>query len=172
MGKLIGRFIDICLLRAGPQDLPASSALLALTLLAYIASGVVVLLPGADFSSAVGQALVDALLLAALVRLVLGWRGYPGRFEQTLAALAGSGAFLGLIAWPLVVSIYRTDAQESLAVAFQTLLLLALFCWTLVVIGHILRHALSTTYAAGVLFAAVYVSLSMGLLGWLFPQGG
>lgn len=171
MGKLIGRFIDICLLRAGPQDLPASSALLALTLLAYIASGVIVLLPSASPGSAVTQALVDTLLLAGLLRLALQWRGFPKRFDQTLAALAGAGAFLGMIAWPLVASIYYADAQ-GLAAPFQSLLLLAVFVWTLAVIGHILRHALSTSYAVGFLFGTVYVMLSMGLLSWFFPQGG
>ncbi len=171
MGKLIGRFIDICLLRAGPQDLPASSTLLVLSLLAYIASGVIVLLPSTSFGSAVAQALVDTLLLAGLLRLVLQWRGFSSRFDQTLTALAGAGAFQGMIAWPLVASIYHADA-EGLVAPFQSLLLLALFVWTLVVIGHILRHALSTSYAAGFLFGSVYVMLSMGLLSWFFPQGG
>lgn len=171
MGKLIGRFIDICLLRAGPQDLPASGMLLVLTLLAYIVSGMIVLLPSTSFGSAVVQALVDAVLLAGLLRLTLRWRGFSSRFGQTLTALAGAGAFQGMIAWPLVASVHHANAQ-GLVAPFQSLLLLALFMWTLLVIGHILRHALSTSYAAGFLFGAVYVTLSMGLLSWFFPQGG
>lgn len=171
MGKLIGRFIDICLLRAGPQDLPASGMLLVPALLAYIASGVIMLLPSTGFGSAAAQALADAFLLGGLLRLALRWRGFSNRFDQTLTALAGAGAFQGMIAWPLVASMYHTGAQ-GLAAPLQSLLLLALFVWTLVVIGHILRHALSTSYAAGFLSGMVYVALSMGLLSWFFPQGG
>src|SRR5690606_15422087 len=104
MGKLIGRFIDICLLRAGPQDLPASSVLRSLALFAYVASGVMILLPSVSFGSAVAQALVDTLLLVVLLWAVLRWRGLPERFAQALTALAGTGALLGLAALPLVLT--------------------------------------------------------------------
>lgn len=171
MGELIGRFIDICLLRAGPQDLPASSVLRSLTLFAYVASGVMILLPSASFGSAVAQALVDTLLLVALLWAVLRWRGLPERFDQALTALAGTGALLGLAALPLVLTVYQADAA-GVATPFQSLLLLVLFFWTLAVNGHILRHTLATSYAMGLLLGTVYVVLSLGVLGLFFPHAG
>jgi hypothetical protein len=42
--------------------------------------------------------------------------------------------------------------------------------WNLLVAGHILRHALSTSLGIGVGVALLYALFSMQCINWLFPQ--
>ena len=61
MLALFNLFLDICLLRKGPQDVPASVPLVKMCLLAYGLSGLLVLL----LSTPVPVALLQILLEAA-----------------------------------------------------------------------------------------------------------
>jgi hypothetical protein len=167
---LLKIYIDICLLRASPADLPPYAVLLGLAATAYVLVGVLLLAPVAGIGTAVLQTLVDVALLAALLRLVLQVHGRAERFPQTLSALLGTGALLGLVAWPLLLSMYAAQAQGGEPAALSILALLALFVWTLVIIGHILRHSLSTSHVVGVLLATGYVVVSTVVLSALFPR--
>ena len=83
--------IGICLLRASPQDLPASRAGMLGALVAYAAAGVLGVLDVLTFENAILAAAVDTLLLTAVTHLVLPWRRLENRLTQTLTALAGCG---------------------------------------------------------------------------------
>jgi hypothetical protein len=170
VNTLVRILVEICLLRAGPADLPASQALLGLALVTYATVGVLVLTPGSGLGGAVVQSVADVALLIVLLRVGLQLRRVPERFNQTLAALAGTGAMIGFAAWPLIATLHAADVRGELA-PLPSLLLLGLFLWSLAVIGHVLRHALVLSYAAGVLVATVYIALSMSLFALLFPQG-
>ncbi len=169
MNPLFKVFLDICLLKAGPQDLPASSFLLGLAVLSYVLIGVVIYIPESEFGEALAWTLLDTVLLASLAWVGLQWRGYPKRFGQTFTALAGCGALLGLLGWPLILWLYRSAPPA--APALPSLLLLVLLGWNVVVIGHVVRHALSVPYPIGVLLAVLYVVLSWNLSELLFPGG-
>ena len=162
---LLRLFIDICLLRAGPQDLPAAPFLVGLTLAGYAFSGLAVLLPAEGGARAVGMVALDSLLLLAFVAALLRWRGHPARFRQTASALLGSGALLGLLLLPIIA---LSQAGEGLA-QLASPLWLVLFAWSLTVTGHVLRHALQLPFPAGVLLALVYFVLSLSLVQALFP---
>lgn len=56
-------------------------------------------------------------------------------------------------------------------VVLPTLLLLALLFWNLVVVGHILRHALSTNLGMGAVLATVYMYVSLSIIKILFFSG-
>ena len=71
MGRLLQRVFDICLLRAGPQDLPASRFLLVLGLLAYAAVGMVMSTQNLDIGQAVLLVALDGALLAGLLFALL-----------------------------------------------------------------------------------------------------
>ncbi len=60
---LIKLFLDICFFKKGPRDVPASSLLLGLAVLAYLIVGVVLLGLERDWSGAVVEAVVEALML-------------------------------------------------------------------------------------------------------------
>lgn len=155
-------FVDICLLRAAPQDLPVSRPAMLVALVAYAAAGVLGVLDVFAFESAVLAAVVDTLLLVAVTHLVLQWRQLENRLTQTLTALAGCGALLSLLAWG-AAGLVREVFQPEWVWA-------GLLVWYTLVFGHILRHALSIPLAAGVAASLLYLMLSMGVTGFFVGQ--
>ncbi len=170
MYRLLKFFIDLCLLRAAPQDLPAATVLMALSAGAYLLTGVVVSMTSFDPAGAVVSNLLDLFALAMLVRIALAVRGKPQRFVQTYTALTGSGVMLGLLGWPLAYGLFA--GPETAPKPVLALLFLVLILWNLAVIGHILRHALSVAYVWGVLIAVGYYLFLVQLNALLFAAGG
>ena len=163
---LLRLFIDICLLRATPQQLPAAPLLRGMALLAYLVSGLLVLTPGEGVVRAAGMVTVDTVVMLVLLGAALYWRGHRARFDQAATALLGTGALLGLLLLPVLV---LGRAGEVVAgAAFP--LWLALFLWGLVVSAHILRHALELPMTGGMLAAVVYFTVSLMLIETLFPR--
>ena len=165
MRALFELFLDICLFRKGPQDLPAGMALLKLCLLGYGLSGLVVLLLSTPAPVAILQVLLDLVLLAGLLHLALLARRHPRRFEQTLSALTGTGTLMGLLALPVMLWIVRQGADGD--IQLPSLLLLALMAWSIAIMTHILRLALDVPVWAGALGALGYTFLSWTLTGWV-----
>ena len=168
MIKLINYFVDVCLLRRGPQDAPASSALLLLVLIINLvisSIGVSDIIPGAK---AVAAAIVDAIIIIVFLQLVLKLKNRSDRFIQTATATFGTGALLGMLALPLQLAVGSESAgngSQSIAIFYLVLLV-----WVQVVIGHILRHALNVPFSLGIGLALVYSVLSGVLIQSLFIQ--
>ena len=154
---LLKTFLDICLLRANPQDLPTSRVMMFSALLAYGLADVVGVLDTLPVESAMLAAAVDTLLLVASVLLALRWRQLENRLPQTLSALAGGGALLSMLAW-----VTAGLTREWLPPAWVWAPFLV---WYVLVFGHVLRHALSITLPVGVAVSLLYLILSMGVTG-------
>lgn len=169
MAALIKPFLDICLLNANPQDLPASQALLVIALLAYGFLGLILALPMYGLRSSLLQVGVELLMLMGYTKLVLQWRAHGERYTQTLSALAGSGAILEVVAIPLAYSIYESSSGGRPTDAFTLLVYLLLVGWLLLVYGHVFRHALESRLWVGVVVGFVYIALSSVLIESLFP---
>lgn len=170
MRALLNLFLDLCLFRKGPQDVPASPALLKLTLLAYGLSGLLVLLLSTPAPVAILKTLLDMVLLVGLLHLTLILYRHPARFEQTLSALAGVGTLMGLLALPLVSWIAQQGADGD--IELPGLLVLGLMSWNIAVMAHILRHAFDTSIWVGTLYAIGYTFLYWTLTGWIGFQTG
>lgn len=168
---MLWRLLDICLLRAGPQDLPASRPFLALTLAGYALVNVLVSRLSLGLREAVAVSLLDTLLLAAFAQVVLRIAARPERFTQTLAALAGTGQLLGLLALPLVAGMLKAQATGGTASGLA-LAWLGVLIWSLVVLGHILRHALAVRLATGIGIGVLYSLASIMIMRSVFPDGG
>ena len=97
MLELVRAFVDICLFRRGPQDLPASRFLLYSTLGTYVASGFVLHVGRYPATTAALVSLTDAALLVVLTVSLLYLTGLASRVQQTLAALAGAGTVLAML---------------------------------------------------------------------------
>jgi hypothetical protein len=168
MPRLITIWLDLCLLRAGPQDLPVSQVLLWLSAGAYLLVSFLLSVSGYPPGEALLVALVDLGLLIAFAAALLYLWGKTERLNQTLTALAGSGALLGLIALPLVQVLFA--GQEAGQVPpFIILLWFLLYGWSLLVVTHITRHALSISFPFALGIAIVYTLVAMQIIGVLFP---
>ena len=149
-------FVDIVLWRRGPQDLPASSLLLALTVAAYVGVSVVQLaLEGESAATWFFFVVIDPLLLAAWVWLVLRIFRHPERFVQAVAAVFGTGAVLGLFMYlPLQLLATGLGFQPTSG-AVQALGLLTVIVFALVT-GRIIKLATDTGMFTGVAAALTY----------------
>lgn len=163
-------FWDICALKAAPQDLPASSFLMGLMLLVYFVTGVVVAALQWPLSQAALAAFLDTVFVTVLCRVLLWTRQLSGRFVQTLTAMAGSGAVMTLIAVPLVWWQGFVGVSDANAPTLPTWLLMIWMVWNVVVVGHILRHALSTILALGIGLAVVYGYITFELMRIFLPH--
>jgi hypothetical protein len=168
--QLIKLFWDICAVKAGPQDLPASSFLLGLAVLAYFVTGASVAAFQWPLSQAVLAALLDTVFLTILSRVLLWARMLSGRFVQTLTALAGCGAMMTVIAIPLVMWQTLVGVTDANAPTLPSWLLMIWMVWNVVVVGHIIRHALSTVLPLGIGLAAVYAYITFQLMRIFLPN--
>lgn len=149
-------------LRAGPQDLPAGAGLAALLTAAWIAQGLLMdqaLNEPASGARNLVAIAVQFVAIAALLKL----RNRAARIPQTFSALAGTGIIMGLLAFALLAQLDPGRPQRGLALAY-----LGLFLWSLVVDGHIYRHALSTRMSLGILVAVLIFAANFILLRAVF----
>ena len=169
MFSLIRFFIQLCLLRARPQDLPASPVLLWLTTAVNIGLGALISVATfGGFGASLGASALDAAVLAAFIALMLRFRNHPERFVQTLTAAMGIGALVSAIGLPLQWLV-PDDPQNAGGAAQVALLLLQLLSlWVLVVLGHVLRHALDTLLPLGIGLAFAYTLISGSFIFALF----
>jgi hypothetical protein len=169
---LFDPFLKLCFLARSPQDLPVSQMLLRLTLLGYFSISVVLATPAYGLFHSVAQSLVELAILVSYTRVLLHLTRHPERLTQTLSALAGCGILLGLAAVPLaylVASNGPTDTPGLPEFAY-----LGLVIWSLIVYGHIYRHALSGGIFAGFFAALGFVMSTSVITTMIFglPQGG
>jgi hypothetical protein len=149
-------FLDIVLWRRGPQDLPASGLLVVISMVAYVLVGAVQL---ALLDEAGATWLVflvaDPALLTASVWLLLRLYGHPERFQQTAAAVLGTGALLGLCLYlPLQVLVTGSGLGPASPVAqVSGLLLVVVF---VLVTGRILKLATGASLFTGIAAALTY----------------
>jgi|SRR5699024_5857130 len=155
MSELLSRLVGILILSSGPQHLPAGRRPVTLTMALYIiVTGISLSLTG-QAENPVAVLALAAVLPLVLARIVLGLRGRPARWAQTVSALFGTSALLSLLSLPL--STVSGDAPGALA----TIVSLVLFFWSFSVDGHIWRHALDTSFAAGLAVAVILFAVSM-----------
>ena len=156
MQQFLRIFVDIVLWRRGPQDLPASSLLLALAVAAYIGVSVVQLaLEGESAATWFFFVVIDPLLLAAWVWLVLRIFRHPERFVQAVAAVFGTGAVLGLFMYLPLQLLVTGLGFEPTSGAAQALGLLTVIVFALVT-GRIIKLATDTGMFTGVAAALTY----------------
>ena len=172
MYALFDSFLRLCFLARNPQDLPASQTLLRLTLLGYFSVSVLLAAPAYGLGQSLAQSLVELIILIAYTRLLLKLSRHPERLTQTLSALAGCGILLGLVALPLAHLVGDNGPRDP--PGFPEFAYLGLVVWSLIVYGHIFRHALSGGIFAGFFSALGFVMSTSVITTMIFglPQGG
>lgn len=168
---MLWKLLEICLLRAGPQDLPGTPRFLVTTLIGYFLVDLLISQLSFSLGAAVGVSVLDVLLLAAFTQLLLRGVSKLERFNQTLAAMAGTGQLLGLVALPLIRGLSMAEAAGEPAAGLALAWLIVLV-WSLLVLGHILRHALSASLMTGVGIGVLYSLVSVMIVRTVFPEGG
>jgi hypothetical protein len=182
MKELVKLFTQIALLRRGPQDLPASMLLLALTIVAYLAINLLLagLLPpptAADAAARLSetdspnwaaQLLLDTVFTlvwyVALLRLA-------GRSERTLQTTTAVFGFQIMLAPVLFLSSWLSPrfTQESPWFVPVALFSIAVFVWLVAANSHIVKAALEWSAGASVALAILQIVTDGLLQRALFP---
>lgn len=168
MRDLLQLYVEICLLRKGPQELPASSFLLQCCIVLYVVSGAVLLSVEMGLLQGLIQALVETALLLAFLLALLRVFEKSERFLQSATAAMGSGAIMTVLTLPLLLWV-RTLQNAGADLSMASLLLLAVLAWSFVILGHILRHALNRSRFTGMALAFCYMAVSYQIMFRLFP---
>ncbi len=158
-------FFNIARLRSGPQNLPTSSRLLNVTLLAYIIISSTITLMQLSAKEAILTALIDAGLLVLFINSLFYIARYPSRITQTITALAGVNCVFEIISIPLVIwiTVYTGD------LSFPVLLILCVIVWKLAVYAHILREALGVPFFMGLILTIIMSSFTLIVLNQVIP---
>lgn len=149
--SLILRFINLSLLQAGPQHLPASSFLLVLSAAAYVITGTIGSAYYYTWALAAQTTLADAVLLIIFANAALAMRGHVKRATQTMIALMGVGALFHIVALAIA------------ALGIPTTVFLILLLWNGIVFAHILRHALEIPFLFGFGLTAFYIFITVAV---------
>ena len=145
--RFMQSFLDIALWRKGPQDLPASTLLATLVLIAYMTAGFVRMqLYALDLEASLLFICVDALMLGGWLWLVLAFFGRRQRFVQTITATLGVGLLVLLLDVILRVAQLAFELGDSLPRNW----LMLRFVITAVVLGRIFMLALDRGLITGI----------------------
>jgi len=172
---LFGVFVDIMLLKRGPEELPASRLLLtvlvALNIVLYSIAGSVLAPP-------TGVKAPDPWLVQiAGIALILGWFRVaflavrkPERYVQTMIAVFGVN-LLSLPVFPLFAALAPYIEQKpggEPAPAVLQLLVLAITFWVAAVVVRIVKVAFDWSWFVAILFMVSSSFCIATLLGLLF----
>lgn len=171
MMNLLLHFVEIALLRRGPQDLPASSFLLTVTVLGYLAVNVLArfLMPAAQGAWML-QLLFELLFTLGWYALLLRIFNRPERFLQTATAMFG---YQTLLAPPIIAAIWLVQqfGKESVWLLPVLVIALVLVVWLIAAGAHILKAALEWSMPASV--GMIILQMVVGellLLGLFAPS--
>jgi hypothetical protein len=169
MRELIRLFMQIALLRRGPQDVPASSLLLALTVAGYFAVNFVVSSVLPPFPGPwVAHLCVDVVFMFVWYTLLLRLVRRPERFLQTTTAVYGFQAVLSPL---LVASVWLTRRfpQDSVWQFPITLVSLGLLIWIIAANSHIVKAALEWSMPPSVALVILQTLAGNLLVLAMFP---
>jgi len=170
MKELVRVFSQIALSRQGPQDLPASTVLLGLTVLAYMLVNFLIglALPPVEGPWFV-HVLVDAGFTLVWYAVLLRLFRKQERFLQTSTAMFGYQLVLSPLS---IAAIYlsRRFADNDVLLFPATIIGLALAIWIIRAGGHILKAALELPMPACVALVIMQILAGQLLLVALLPE--
>lgn len=171
MRQIVTYFWQICLLKAGPQQLPRSATVLSFIFALYFliaAVTVAITRPQQDLPGILGGALIGVLLEAFIVWCLLLYKQVTWRFIATMSALLGTNAIILVILMPM--NMIMINIGQDTTIRFITELA-ALVClgWWLAIAGWILHHAVNISILQGAALVFVVELLSIMATRSLFP---
>jgi hypothetical protein len=170
MAAILKLYLDIALLRRGPEDLPASKPLLyAFVVLNALLT--VAFRPTVE--NWLPQLLVSVGFMLLWYRLLLSLFGRAERYLQTMTAVLGFGCVITPVLLPAVGAMapYMEADQPDQAMPFIVLLMVPLFIYLLYVSARILRAAIERPMFQCVMLVLLQTFLEPLLLLALFGPG-
>lgn len=156
MSGLLHKFMQIALLRAGPQELPGVSMVLWIAVGAVFLTSFAGLLFAYPFVDALMRCVAAIAIPAAIVYAALQVKQRQSRFIQCYAAICGASAAVYVLAMPLM-PVFFSASVSTLSGKLIVMVILLLDVWMLLITAHVFKHTFDVGMATG-------VSLALGLM--------
>ena len=167
MTDVLKTYLNICLLREGPEVLPYSWAFLGVVTAVSLVVSVLVGSMAYDVAAALLASIAGLFLSFVFARILLVNK--PERFLQTFNAMLGTVTLINIVSLPGSYSLRYLKLGHT-AELFFALTAFALFVWIVIVYGYIFSRALSCAMSYGIAISVGYALLQVVLLE-LFMSG-
>ncbi len=158
MQLIFKAFIDVFLLRRGPDDLPKSSLLLAMAIgLAIVVNFLFYAVVESEFETDLFLEFATELVKIASYIIILLVFGLFSRIMQTMTAIIACNAILGLVL-TVILMLSQPFQNMELDAAFAWLITF----WLILVEGHIISRAVQLHRVTGIAIAVVIFILQLG----------
>ncbi len=158
MQLIFKAFIDVFLLRRGPDDLPKSSLLLATAIgLAIVVNFLFYAVVESEFETDLFLEFATELVKIASYIIILLVFGLFSRIMQTMTAIIACNAILGLVL-TVILMLSQPFQNMELDAAFAWLITF----WLILVEGHIISRAVQLHRVTGIAIAVVIFILQLG----------
>jgi len=158
------RFVDLCLFKAGPADVPASQSLLRMSLFIYLALSIAINRLDSDLNASLFVSLAEVLLMMTVTGLLLKFRSHQSRYTQTLTALAGTGSLIAIVGFPVIWWFFQIEPEQQ-ATSYAMLLMVVLMFWSLMVTAHIFRQSLDIKAGTAAMLTIAYTVVTLLVTG-------
>ncbi len=157
MPATIKLLFDICLLRRGPEDMPASVNVLFLLIVVSILVSTYLGSVMHGYQIAASLSIVGLLVTYVFVKIILIKKSE--RFLQTFSAMVGVSILIDVISIPVIYPLLSEKLNGNIVGLFW-LLALAIYAWFVVAYGFIVSRAISSTLGYGISIAIGYAFVS------------
>jgi hypothetical protein len=170
MLKIAHYFWQMCLLRVGPEKLPASLPVVSMVLGLYLVIAFIsinVTRPSLTLGALVGSLLIGVLVEVGLVYAILRFKKYAGRVIPTLTALFGTNAIILLFLMVINLLLMKSDIPMLEMLAESAFWVI--FFWWMAIVGFIFHRAMDISIFQGVAMAFTLELLTNVASQALFP---
>ncbi|ORU91889.1 MAG: hypothetical protein A6F70_00970 [Cycloclasticus sp. symbiont of Bathymodiolus heckerae] len=165
---LLRLFLDLCLLKKGPKDVPDSKALLKLVFLSYFLAGTVLISSDGFMVNAIMQALIETVLVAIFIYALVTLFSVSHRFDQAITAIYGTGTLITSLSIPFIFWVQDLSNNDE-PTGPAGLVVFLIVCWSFVVMAHIIRETIQKPLSVCLLLTFCYLYLSYQVINWLYP---
>lgn len=169
MQLILKAFIDVFLLRKGPDDLPKSSLLLAVAIgMSIVVNFLFYAIIESELPTNLFLEFATELVKITSYLLILVVFGLVSRIMQTMTAIIACNAILGLLL-TVILMVSQQFLNKELDAAFAWFIT----CWLILVEGHIISRAAKLHRVTGIAIAVVIFILQLGFYFTfgVFPEG-
>jgi hypothetical protein len=165
---LLRIFVDLCLIKTGPKEVPDSEVLLKLVFLIYFLAGTLLLSSSMEFSEAVIQSFIETLLVGLFIYILAIFFAVKNRFNQSITAIYGSGALITIFSVPFVFMIENLTKQGG-STGVVGMIVFLIVCWSFIVMANIIREMIQKSFSISLLLTFCYLYLSYQVIQMVYP---
>ena len=159
MQLIFNAFVDVFLLRRGPEDIPKSSILLVMAIGASIVVNFLFYaIVESEYESDLFLEFATELVKIASYVAILLLFGFVSRIMQTITTIIACNAILAFLLTAMMV-VSQTIMNNGPDVAFMSV---PIAFWLILVEGHIISRAIQLHRITGIAIAVVIFVLQLG----------